>query len=145
MHSKFTFLYHSFLLDFILLFYTSGIYSPNAYRGFAREFIKDLERIRSLPLTLFQQQLVSHGLSDSASSCFCEIPLDALNYFHWLVHCRPRAILDIITSGENFRISTSAKMPEQGTCERCGYISSQVSSAFICVESWEIFEEMQEY
>ncbi|KAK7351999.1 hypothetical protein VNO80_17413 [Phaseolus coccineus] len=62
---------------------TTGIYSPNAYRGFAREFIKDLERIR------------------------------------------PRAILDIIKSGENFRISTTTKMPEQGTCQRCGYISSQ--------------------
>lgn len=61
----------------------AGIYSPNAYRGFAREFIKDLERIR------------------------------------------PRAILDIIKSGEDFRICTSTKMPEQGTCERCGYISSQ--------------------
>ncbi|CAM0943969.1 unnamed protein product [Alopecurus aequalis] len=64
-------------------FSTECIYSPNAYRGFAREFIKDLERMR------------------------------------------PRAILDIITSGENFRISTTTKMPEQGTCERCGYISSQ--------------------
>uniref|UniRef100_K3Z0A8 Cytoplasmic tRNA 2-thiolation protein 1 n=1 Tax=Setaria italica TaxID=4555 RepID=K3Z0A8_SETIT len=60
-----------------------GIYSPNAYRGFAREFIKDLERMR------------------------------------------PRSILDIIKSGENFRISTTTRMPEQGTCERCGYISSQ--------------------
>uniref|UniRef100_A0A0A9CT94 Cytoplasmic tRNA 2-thiolation protein 1 C-terminal domain-containing protein n=1 Tax=Arundo donax TaxID=35708 RepID=A0A0A9CT94_ARUDO len=38
---------------------------------------------------------------------------------------RPRAILDIIKSGENFRISTTTRMPEQGTCERCGYISSQ--------------------
>ncbi|KAL0323234.1 UNVERIFIED_CONTAM: Cytoplasmic tRNA 2-thiolation protein 1 [Sesamum angustifolium] len=64
-------------------FSTECIYSPNAYRGFAREFIKDLERIR------------------------------------------PRAILDIIKSGEDFRISTSTKMPEQGNCERCGYISSQ--------------------
>ncbi|KAF5955936.1 hypothetical protein HYC85_008792 [Camellia sinensis] len=64
-------------------FSTECIYSPNAYRGFAREFIKDLERIR------------------------------------------PRAILDIIKSGEDFRISTSTKMPEQGICERCGYISSQ--------------------
>ncbi|KAH9622588.1 hypothetical protein KSS87_001775 [Heliosperma pusillum] len=54
----------------------AGIYSPNAYRGFAREFIKDLERIR------------------------------------------PRAILDIIKSGENFRISTSTKMPEQGTSQK---------------------------
>ncbi|ONK61281.1 uncharacterized protein A4U43_C08F28070 [Asparagus officinalis] len=61
----------------------NSIYSPNAYRGFAREFVKDLECIR------------------------------------------PRAILDIIRSGENFRISTSTKMPEQGTCMRCGYISSQ--------------------
>ncbi|GAV56705.1 ATP_bind_3 domain-containing protein [Cephalotus follicularis] len=64
-------------------FSTECIYSPNAYRGFAREFIKDLERIR------------------------------------------PRAILDIIKSGEDFRIATTTKMPEQGTCERCGYISSQ--------------------
>ncbi|CAN1785943.1 Cytoplasmic tRNA 2-thiolation protein 1 [Linum perenne] len=64
-------------------FSTECIYSPNAYRGFAREFIKDLERMR------------------------------------------PRAIVDIIKSGENFRISTWTKMPEQGTCERCGYISSQ--------------------
>ncbi|XP_073023822.1 cytoplasmic tRNA 2-thiolation protein 1 isoform X3 [Primulina eburnea] len=64
-------------------FSTECIYSPNAYRGFAREFIKDLERIR------------------------------------------PRAILDIIKSGEDFRISTSTKMPGQGNCEKCGYISSQ--------------------
>ncbi|XP_078448191.1 cytoplasmic tRNA 2-thiolation protein 1-like isoform X2 [Wolffia australiana] len=64
-------------------FSTECIYSPNAYRGFAREFIKDIEKMR------------------------------------------PRAILDIIHSGESFRISSSAKMPEQGVCERCGYISSQ--------------------
>lgn len=64
-------------------FSTECVYSPNAYRGFAREFIKDLERMR------------------------------------------PRAILDIIKSGEDFRISASTKMPEQGNCERCGYISSQ--------------------
>lgn len=64
-------------------FSTECIYSPNAYRGFARDFIKDLEQIR------------------------------------------PRAILDIIRSGENFSVSSSAKMPEQGICERCGYISSQ--------------------
>ncbi|GAB2227225.1 hypothetical protein Droror1_Dr00009038 [Drosera rotundifolia] len=44
---------------------------------------------------------------------------------------KPRAILDIIKSGENFRISTSTKMPEQGTCERCGYISSQLSLSLI--------------
>jgi len=64
-------------------FSTECIYSPNAYRGFACDFIKGLEQIR------------------------------------------PRAIRDIIRSGENFRVSSSAKMPEQGVCERCGYISSQ--------------------
>lgn len=64
-------------------FSTECTYSPNAYRGFAREFIKDLEAIR------------------------------------------PQAILDIISSGERFRIDSTAKMPEQGLCERCGYISSQ--------------------
>ncbi|MQL85033.1 hypothetical protein Taro_017542 [Colocasia esculenta] len=76
----FKYTYEKEILDY---FSTECIYSPNAYRGFAREFIKDLEQIR------------------------------------------PRAILDIIRSGENFRISSSTKMPEQGTCERCGYISSQ--------------------
>jgi cytoplasmic tRNA 2-thiolation protein 1 len=65
-------------------FSTECTYSPNAYRGFAREFIKDLEAIR------------------------------------------PQAILDIIRSGERFRIDSTAKMPEQGLCEKCGYISSQV-------------------
>ncbi|CAN7000456.1 unnamed protein product [Brassica rapa subsp. trilocularis] len=35
-------------------------------------------------------------------------------------------ILDIIKSGEDFRIATTTKMLEQGTCERCGYISSQL-------------------
>jgi hypothetical protein len=50
---------------------------------------------------------------------------------HHLNAYRPRAILDIIKSGENFRISTTTKMPEQGTCERCGYISSQVFSSIL--------------
>eukprot|EP00249_Psilotum_nudum_P012694 c23926_g2_i3 orf=215-1108(+) len=65
-------------------FSTECVYSPNAYRGFARQFIKDLEAVR------------------------------------------PRAILDVIKSGEDFRIGPAVKMPEQGVCERCGYISSQV-------------------
>ncbi|KAF6172542.1 hypothetical protein GIB67_007055 [Kingdonia uniflora] len=79
----FKYTYEKEIVIYPCLYVPLRIYSPNAYRGFAREFIKDLERIR------------------------------------------PRAILDIIKSGENFRISTSTKMPEQGTCERCGYISSQ--------------------
>lgn len=63
-------------------FSTECIYSPNAYRGYARAFIKDLEAIR------------------------------------------PRSIIDIIHSGENLAIKKEAKLPVQGICERCGYISS---------------------
>ncbi|XP_060787775.1 cytoplasmic tRNA 2-thiolation protein 1 isoform X1 [Neoarius graeffei] len=64
-------------------FSTECIYSPNAYRGHARTFLKDLEAVR------------------------------------------PSAIMDIIHSGENLSIKEGVKMPVQGTCSRCGYISSQ--------------------
>ncbi|KAG8535465.1 hypothetical protein GDO81_028475 [Engystomops pustulosus] len=64
-------------------FSTECIYSPNAYRGHARAFLKDLEALR------------------------------------------PSAIMDIIHSGENLSVKEDVRMPVQGTCTRCGYISSQ--------------------
>ena len=64
-------------------FSTECIYSPNAYRGHARTFLKDLEAIR------------------------------------------PSAIIDIIHSGDSLSVKADVKMPVQGTCSRCGYISSQ--------------------
>ncbi|XP_065057858.1 cytoplasmic tRNA 2-thiolation protein 1-like [Rhopilema esculentum] len=64
-------------------FSTECIYSPNAYRGHARTFLKDLESIR------------------------------------------PSSIVDIIHSGESLAIRKDAKMPIQGECTKCGYISSQ--------------------
>ncbi|ELU09290.1 hypothetical protein CAPTEDRAFT_102102 [Capitella teleta] len=64
-------------------FSTECIYSPNAYRGYARAFIKDVEKVR------------------------------------------PSAIIDIIHSGESLSIKKDVKMPVQGTCTRCGYVSSQ--------------------
>ncbi|XP_035696464.1 cytoplasmic tRNA 2-thiolation protein 1-like [Branchiostoma floridae] len=65
-------------------FSTECIYSPNAYRGHARTYLKDLESIRST------------------------------------------SIIDIIHSGECMSVSVKkdVKMPTQGTCARCGYISS---------------------
>ena len=65
-------------------FSTECIYSPNAYRGHARTFIKDLEKIR------------------------------------------PSSIMDIIHSGENlvFKANVKEKLPVQGNCSRCGYVSS---------------------
>lgn len=38
---------------------------------------------------------------------------------------RPSAIIDIIHSGESFQVRQGLSLPSQGTCERCGHISSQ--------------------
>uniref|UniRef100_A0A0M3I8V6 Cytoplasmic tRNA 2-thiolation protein 1 n=1 Tax=Ascaris lumbricoides TaxID=6252 RepID=A0A0M3I8V6_ASCLU len=65
-------------------FSTECIYAPNAYRGYARNFVKELERIR------------------------------------------PRAILDLIRSGEDLAIRGEIALPTLTKCERCGYISSQM-------------------
>lgn len=64
-------------------FSTECVYSPNAYRGHARTFLKDLESIR------------------------------------------PTAIADIVHSGDTLAVRSEVKMPVQGVCQRCGYISSQ--------------------
>ncbi|XP_065186831.1 cytoplasmic tRNA 2-thiolation protein 1-like [Sycon ciliatum] len=64
-------------------FSTECIYSPNAYRGYARAFLKDLEAVRAT------------------------------------------SIIDVIHSGECMAVRKEVKMPTQGTCRQCGYISSQ--------------------
>ncbi|RDD41418.1 Cytoplasmic tRNA 2-thiolation protein 1 [Trichoplax sp. H2] len=75
-------------------FSTECVYSPNAYRGYARAYLKDLESIR------------------------------------------PSSIVDIIHSGERMSIKKEVKMPEQGTCSKCGYISSQsICKACVMLES----------
>lgn len=76
-------------------FSTECIYSPNAYRGHARAYIKDLEKIR------------------------------------------PTAILDIIHSGEQLKFKDNVKerLPVQGNCTRCGYISSmEICKACLLLE-----------
>ena len=53
---------------------------------------------------------------------------------------RPSSILDIIRSGEDFVLKGDVveKLPEQGTCERCGYMSSRrVCKACVLVEGLE--------
>lgn len=48
---------------------------------------------------------------------------------------RPSAIIDIIYSGEQFEIKDTVEMAKQGTCVRCGYISSNsVCKACILLE-----------
>ncbi|XP_046359572.1 cytoplasmic tRNA 2-thiolation protein 1-like isoform X1 [Haliotis rufescens] len=74
-------------------FSTECIYSPNAYRGFARAYIKDIEKIR------------------------------------------PSAIIDIIHSGESLSVKKEVRMPVQGQCSRCGYMSSNpVCKACVLLE-----------
>nr|ACO11741.1 ATP-binding domain-containing protein 3 [Caligus rogercresseyi] len=76
-------------------FSTECIYSPEAYRGHARAFIKDLEKIR------------------------------------------PSSIMDIIHSGEQIVMKDSVieRLPTQGKCSKCGYISSmEVCKACIMLE-----------
>ncbi|CAI2351315.1 unnamed protein product [Caenorhabditis sp. 36 PRJEB53466] len=64
-------------------FYTECIYAPNAYRGYARKYVRDLEKVH------------------------------------------PRAILDLIRSGEKLSVRKEVEMPTLKTCERCGYMTSQ--------------------
>jgi len=81
---------HKKQLDY---FSTECIYSPNAYRGHARTYIKDLERLR------------------------------------------PTAIIDIIHSGECLSVKADVKTPVQGSCERCGHVSSMaVCKACVLLE-----------
>lgn len=49
------------------------------------------------------------------------------SYLKDMERIRPRSILDIIKSGEEFRLRSqvSGRLPERRTCRQCGYISSQ--------------------
>eukprot|EP00049_Salpingoeca_infusionum_P003179 m.64280 g.64280 ORF g.64280 m.64280 type:complete len:349 (+) comp12001_c0_seq1:76-1122(+) len=74
-------------------FSTECTYSPNAYRGFARTLLKDLETIRSA------------------------------------------SIIDIIHSGEALSVKSDVTLPPQGTCVRCGYLtSSDLCKACVLLE-----------
>jgi len=63
-------------------FATECIYAPDAYRGYARALVKDMEALRS------------------------------------------SAIIDVIHAGEQLAVKDGVKLPTQGTCTSCGYVSS---------------------
>lgn len=42
-----------------------------------------------------------------------------------VIFCVSTMFLDIIHSGESLSVKDDVKMPVQGTCTKCGYISSQ--------------------
>ncbi|XP_066494894.1 cytoplasmic tRNA 2-thiolation protein 1 [Tiliqua scincoides] len=48
---------------------------------------------------------------------------------------RPSAVADLVHSGERLAVREDIRMPTQGTCQRCGYISSQaVCKACVLLE-----------
>lgn len=58
-------------------------------------------------------------------------------YIKDLEKIRPTAILDIIHSGEQlkFKEAVTEKLPSQGNCTRCGYISSmEICKACLLLE-----------
>jgi len=65
-------------------FATECIYAPDAYRGYARALVKDMEALRS------------------------------------------SAIIDVIHAGEQLAVKSGVKLPSQGKCTSCGYVSSNV-------------------
>nr|XP_053650347.1 cytoplasmic tRNA 2-thiolation protein 1-like isoform X4 [Cherax quadricarinatus] len=86
-------------------FSTECIYSPNAYRGYARAFLKDLEKIR--PTSIID--IIHSGLVLSEKCSIC--------------------------NSECFSVREGVKLPTQATCERCGHISSQsVCKACVLLE-----------
>lgn len=85
-------------------FSTECIYSPNAYRGYARTFLKDLESVR--PSAIIGK--------------ICKQVVFFVLYLSVIVYIS----LDIIHSGEAFEIKSDTKMPTSMTCTRCGYMSS---------------------
>eukprot|EP00736_Rhodelphis_marinus_P002067 Rmarinus@m.2937 len=79
-------------------FSTECVYSPNAYRGYAREFLKDLERIRP--------QAIADIVKSGDELTLNTVDGDAARQ-----------------SGQGTRRGV-ARMPNQGKCEQCGYIAS---------------------
>ncbi len=54
---------------------------------------------------------------------------------------RPHAISDLIRAAETMRIDRSAaaeQMPSAGSCERCGYITSQVCLSVYCLSPGKV-------
>lgn len=100
-------------------FSTECIYSPNAYRGHARVFLKDLEAVRRTAIVGTKSLL-----SEMRSSVIrLEFDIEVVNIDSFLLF-----LVDIIHSGEALSASVQAnestKLPTMANCTRCGYISS---------------------
>ena len=78
-------------------FSTECIYSPNAYRGFAREFLKDIERVdpRTVLNIIASGELVQAGAGfrmPTQGSCTRCGYIEIHTYIHTQVHLKPAAV-----------------------------------------------------
>lgn len=94
----------------LVYFSTECTFAPNAYRGHARKYLKDLEKIRpSVIMDIIHSGTGWNYVLSSYSDCLLVLL---------------RLIFNSI-SGEQLRFKDTVKKPIRGTCDRCGFVSSQ--------------------
>lgn len=106
----------------LVYFSTECVFAPNAYRGHARAFLKDLEKIRpSVIMDIIHSGISLHSWRDfRILSSGMRLP--------------SKSIL-IIVPGESLQIKQNVKLPVRGECTRCGAVSSQeVCKACVLLE-----------
>lgn len=84
-------------------FSTECVFAPNAYRGYARTFLKDLERLK--PSSIMD-------IIHSGSKQLCS----------WFLHYK---IILFNVLGETMCVKENVKLPDIGVCTKCGFVSSQ--------------------
>lgn len=84
-------------------FSTECTFAPNAYRGYARTFLKDLERLKSSSII----DIIHSGIN-----LYAIITVSILFIYFFSI-------------GETMCIKENVKMPEKGICTKCGFVSSQ--------------------
>lgn len=92
----------------LIYFSTECTFAPNAYRGHARKYLKDLEKIRPAVI----MDIIHSGMGGHLFA-----------HLLFSVEQKYRTIFNL--SGEQLRFKDSVKKPIRGTCDRCGFVSSQ--------------------
>lgn len=92
----------------LVYFSTECIFAPNAYRGKPTAYNAN-QRMHGIHYKYFSPKHLGH----------------ARTFLKDLEKIRPSAIMDIIHSGEQIKFKDTVKKPSRGTCNRCGFVSSQ--------------------
>jgi len=84
-------------------FSTECVFAPNAYRGYARTFLKDLERLKPSSI----MDIIHSGIKQ-----LCSYFLQFKTFFFNVL-------------GETMCVKENVKLPDIGVCTKCGFVSSQ--------------------